>query len=57
MKPTEALLQIEAALNAAIQKGAFANLEAATYIFNCLQVIKNELTKPAPTSQDSDQKN
>lgn len=52
MKPTEALLQIEAALNAAIQKGAFANLEAATYIFNCVQVVKKALEPQDQNKED-----
>jgi len=51
MKPTEALQQIEVALNAAIQKGAFANMEAAAYIFNCLQVVKKALEQTDPAKE------
>ena len=38
----EALNNIEQALNAAIQKGVFANMQSAAYLFQCLQVLKND---------------
>jgi len=58
MKPTEALQNIEAALNAAAQKGVFASLEAATFVFNCLQVVRQELAATAqPAAQNEGQKN
>lgn len=43
MNNTEALTQIEAALNAATQKGVFADLQSAALIFGCLQQIKNAI--------------
>lgn len=39
---TDAISNIEAALNAAIQKGVFADMQSAAYLFKCLQVLKND---------------
>lgn len=42
-KVKEAFSSIESAMNAAISKGVFVNLESAAYIFNCLKVVRDEL--------------
>jgi hypothetical protein len=39
----EALASIESAMNAAISKGTFINLESAAYIFNCLKIVKDAI--------------
>ena len=43
MDQNEALKQIENALNAAIQKGVFGDMQTAAFIFNCLTVLKNAI--------------
>lgn len=43
MDQNEALKQIENALNVAIQKGIFADMQSAAYIFNCLTVLKQSI--------------
>lgn len=42
-KVKEAMQSIESAMNAAVSKGVFVNLESAAYIFNCLKIVKDEL--------------
>ena len=42
-KVKEAFQSIESAMNAAIQKGTFVNLESAAYIFQCIKIVKDEL--------------
>lgn len=42
-KVKEAMQSIESAMNAAVSKGVFVNLESAAYIFNCVKVLKDEL--------------
>lgn len=37
----QALEALEQALNAAIQKGVFADLNSAAYLFQCLQSLKD----------------
>jgi hypothetical protein len=46
MKPDQALKEIANALNAAIQKGVFADVQSAAFIFNCLNVIEQAIKTP-----------
>lgn len=45
MNPIEALKQIESALNIAVQRGIFADLQSATVVFQSLQILKNEFQR------------
>lgn len=38
----KAIETIEQALNAAVQKGVFADMQSAAFVFNCLQILKND---------------
>lgn len=45
MNPEKALQEIESALNAAIAKGVFGNMESAAFIFQCLQTVKAKVNE------------
>ena len=49
----EAYQSIESAMNAAISKGVFVNMESAAYIFNCLKIVRDAIEHG---SNDSDNK-
>lgn len=50
MSKTQALETIEAALNAAIQKGVFSDLKTAFYLHECLQTLKQDINEPGITN-------
>lgn len=45
MDKLKAIQEIENALNAAVAKGVFPNMDSAAYLFQCVQIIKQELQK------------
>lgn len=44
--PVQALDQIEQAINAAMQRGVFQNLQSATFISNCIVIVRDAINKP-----------
>lgn len=53
MNPEKALLEIESALNAAVSKGVFANMESAAFIFQCVQTVKAKINEAGTTATNS----